>query len=97
WIVSRICKEKIKGLRRIFTFLREYISIKAIRRNDLMQYNIRGHNIEVTAALRDYVEKKLSRVEKYFNTAPTAPANVSLSVLKDEHTVEVTIPFPGVL
>ncbi|AQS57085.1 MAG: ribosome-associated translation inhibitor RaiA [Novibacillus thermophilus] len=62
-----------------------------------MQYNIRGHNIEVTAALRDYVEKKLSRVEKYFNTAPTAPANVSLSVLKDEHTVEVTIPFPGVL
>lgn len=62
-----------------------------------MDYNIRGHNIEVTQALRDYVEKKLSRVEKYFNTDPTSPANVALTVLRDEHKVEVTIPFPGVL
>lgn len=62
-----------------------------------MDYNIRGNNIEVTGALRDYVEKKLSRVEKYFDTEPTSPANVSLTVLRDEHKVEVTIPFPGVL
>lgn len=62
-----------------------------------MDYNIRGNNIEVTGALRDYVQKKLSRVEKYFNTEPTSPANVALTVLRDEHKVEVTIPFPGVL
>ncbi|WP_054951237.1 ribosome hibernation-promoting factor, HPF/YfiA family [Numidum massiliense] len=62
-----------------------------------MEYNIRGNNIEVTDALRDYVEKKLSRIEKYFTTAPTSPANVALTVLKDIHKVEVTIPFPGVM
>lgn len=62
-----------------------------------MDYNIRGHNFEVTDALRDFVERKLSRIEKYFNTEPTSPANVVLTVLRDEHRVEVTIPFPGVL
>lgn len=62
-----------------------------------MDYNIRGHNIEVTKALREYVEKKLSRVEKYFDTDPTSAASVVMSVLRGEHKVEVTIPFPGVL
>lgn len=62
-----------------------------------MEYNIRGENIEVTQALKDYVEKKLSRVEKYFNTDPTSPASVVMNVFRDEHRVEVTIPFPGVL
>ncbi|MBA4495361.1 ribosome hibernation-promoting factor, HPF/YfiA family [Paenactinomyces guangxiensis] len=62
-----------------------------------MKYVIRGNNIEVTDALRDFVEKKLSRLEKYFETPPAAEAHVALSVLKDEHKVEVTIPFPGLL
>ena len=33
----------------------------------MIKYSIRGENIEVTEALRDYVESKLSKVEKYFN------------------------------
>ncbi|SEM78392.1 ribosome hibernation-promoting factor, HPF/YfiA family [Lihuaxuella thermophila] len=62
-----------------------------------MKYVIRGNNLEVTDALRDFVEKKLSRLEKYFDTPPSAEAHVVLSVLRDEHKVEVTIPFPGLL
>ncbi|EHE89413.1 Ribosome-associated factor Y [Streptococcus thermophilus CNCM I-1630] len=33
----------------------------------MIKYSIRGENIEVTEALRDYVESKLSKVEKYFH------------------------------
>ncbi|WP_138496160.1 ribosome hibernation-promoting factor, HPF/YfiA family [Paenibacillus pinistramenti] len=59
--------------------------------------SVRGQQIEVTGALRDYVSKKLSRLEKYFDAPPTSDTNVTLSVAKGVHTVEVTIPLPGVL
>jgi putative sigma-54 modulation protein len=62
-----------------------------------MIYNIRGQRIQVTEALRDYVEKKLSRLEKYFEEPITSEINVTLSVTKNQHTVEVTIPLTGVL
>ena len=32
----------------------------------MIKYSIRGENIEVTEAIRDYVESKLAKVEKYF-------------------------------
>jgi putative sigma-54 modulation protein len=62
-----------------------------------MRYAIRGNNLEVTDALRDFIERKFSRLEKYFDSTQDTVANVVLTVLKDEHKVEVTIPYPGVL
>lgn len=62
-----------------------------------MKYKVRGQNIEVTNALLDYVEKKLSRLERYFETPPTSGVNVTLSVTKDVHSIEVTIPLPSLL
>ncbi|MEW9669506.1 ribosome-associated translation inhibitor RaiA [Ammoniphilus sp. 3BR4] len=63
-----------------------------------MRYNIRGENIEVTPALREYVEKKVGRLEKYFDDiSPSTEAHVTLRVLRGEHTIEVTIPMPGVI
>lgn len=62
-----------------------------------MEYKVRGQNIEVTDALLDYVEKKLSRLERYFETPPASGANVTLSVIKDVHSIEVTIPLTGLL
>ncbi len=56
-----------------------------------MQITIRGKNLEVTDALKDYVEKKLSRLDKYFYR-PLA-AQVSLGVERGRHIVEVTIPI----
>ncbi|GAA0318573.1 ribosome-associated translation inhibitor RaiA [Bacillus carboniphilus] len=59
-----------------------------------MKYNIRGENIEVTAALRDYVEKKISKLERYFTESPDANVHVNLKVLPDKFArVEVTIPM----
>ncbi|MBD2845812.1 ribosome-associated translation inhibitor RaiA [Paenibacillus sp. IB182496] len=62
-----------------------------------MKYNIRGQNIELTDALRDYVEKKLNRLERYFEAPLTSDVNVTLSVMKNNHSVEVTIPLQGTM
>lgn len=62
-----------------------------------MRMKIRGQNLEVTQALKDYVEKKLSKLERYFDTPPASEAQVTLSVNKDIHSVEVTIPMPSLL
>jgi putative sigma-54 modulation protein len=62
-----------------------------------MNFNIRGQNIEVTESLKDYVEKKLSKLERYFETPPTSEVHVTLSVIKGLQTVEVTIPLTGVM
>ncbi|WP_219834386.1 ribosome hibernation-promoting factor, HPF/YfiA family [Paenibacillus sp. R14(2021)] len=62
-----------------------------------MKYNIRGQHILVTDALRDYVEKKLSRLEKYFEEPFTSETNVTLSVTKGKHAIEVTIPLTSVM
>ncbi len=63
-----------------------------------MDYNIRGENIEVTPALRDYVEKKVGRVEKYFSNTPNATVYVNLKVYSDRTAkVEITIPMPNLV
>jgi putative sigma-54 modulation protein len=62
-----------------------------------MNYTIRGERIEVTEALRDYAEKKIGKLEKYFDTPPVSDVNVTLSVIKDLHSAEVMIPLPGVM
>jgi putative sigma-54 modulation protein len=62
-----------------------------------MRYSIRGEHLEVTAALREYVEKKLSRLGKYFETPLSSEVNVTLSVVKGMQAVEVTITLPGML
>ena len=62
-----------------------------------MQFSIRGQQIDVTEALKDYVDKKLSRLEKYFDAPPTSEGYATLSVIRGLHTVEVTIPLPGVV
>ncbi|TGV07814.1 ribosome-associated translation inhibitor RaiA, partial [Mesorhizobium sp. M00.F.Ca.ET.186.01.1.1] len=61
-----------------------------------MKFNIRGENIQVTAALREYVEKKVGRLEKYFETTP-ADVQVTMHVHRGEGTIEVTIPLAGVI
>lgn len=44
----------------------------------MLTFNIRGENIEVTQAIRDYVEKRISKLEKYFENSVTATAHVNL-------------------
>lgn len=61
----------------------------------MLKYNVRGENIEVTEALRDYVEKRLTKLEKYFDLSQEVIAHVNLKVYRDHSAkVEVTIPLP---
>ena len=58
-----------------------------------MKFVIIGRNIEVTEGLRDAVEDKIGKLEKYFN--PGTEVHVTLSVEKDRQKIEVTIPVKG--
>jgi len=59
-----------------------------------MHFNIRGENIEVTPAIREYVEKKITKLERYFSESPDANVNVNLKTYNDKTAkVEVTIPM----
>ncbi|WP_411953886.1 ribosome hibernation-promoting factor, HPF/YfiA family [Alkalibacillus sp. S2W] len=62
-----------------------------------MIYNVRGENIEVTDPIREYVEKKISKLERYFDTPPSSDVHVNLSVYNTEQRIEVTIPMPNLL
>lgn len=59
----------------------------------MMKIQYRGKNIQVTEGLKEYIEKRLRRLDKYFGKAPEAI--VSLSVEKERHRIEVTIPLNG--
>lgn len=58
-------------------------------------FTIRGKNVEITPAIRDYVEKRIGKVTKYFDDI--GEISVLLTVSKDRHMVEVTVPVQGVL
>ncbi|QMU07121.1 ribosome hibernation-promoting factor, HPF/YfiA family [Levilactobacillus suantsaii] len=61
----------------------------------MLTFNIRGENIEVTDAIRDYVEKRISKLEKYFDNNVEAIAHINLKVYQNKNAkVEVTIPLP---
>ena len=56
-------------------------------------FTIRGKNIEITDALREYVEKRVGKVTKYFNKV--GEISVLLTVNKERQIVEVTVPVQG--
>ena len=58
-----------------------------------MRYTITGRNIEVTQGLRDAVQDKLGKLERYFT--PNTEVHVTLSVEKERQKIEVTIPVKG--
>ncbi|NLM35456.1 MAG: ribosome-associated translation inhibitor RaiA [Clostridiales bacterium] len=60
-----------------------------------MNIIVSAKNMELTQALKATVEKKLSKLEKYFN--PNVEAQATLSVQKNRQIIEVTIPFNGVI
>lgn len=58
-----------------------------------MKHRIIGKNIEVTVALEKAVAAHLKKLEKYFNE--NTEVTVTLSVEKQSHIIEMTIPFNG--
>ena len=60
-----------------------------------MAISVRGKNIEVTPALKEYVVKRIGKVTKYFDSLGEITA--VLTVEKGRHIVEVTVPVNGIL
>lgn len=60
-----------------------------------MKVQVRGKNIQVTPALRDYAEKRITKLERFLDNMGEAVA--TLSVEGDSHKIEVTIPVNGML
>lgn len=60
-----------------------------------MKFTISGKNIDVTPSLRDTIEQKLGKLERYFT--PETEIIVTLSVEKERQKIEVTIPVKGTI
>ena len=60
-----------------------------------MNLNFAGKNVEVTQALRDVTEKKLGKLDKYFQR--DIVGNVTFSTEKNRKIIEVTINLPGTI
>ena len=58
-----------------------------------MKISVRGKNMEVTPALKEYVEKRLGKLEKFSENLQDG--NATLSAIRSRHRVEVTIPVNG--
>lgn len=62
-----------------------------------MDIQVRGDHIEVTDALQSYVEKKIRRLEKFFDAPPEREVSVTMAVERGMHRVEVMLQIHGVL
>jgi len=58
-----------------------------------MRFKVVGKYIVVTEALKEAAVKKVGKLDKYFRR--DAEATITMSVQKNRHIVEVTIPFEG--
>ncbi|MEO6365419.1 MAG: ribosome-associated translation inhibitor RaiA [Luteimonas sp.] len=58
-----------------------------------MRIETHGHQIEVTAALRDYVSSKLERLARHFDQP--LDVRTQLSIDKPDHRAEATINVSG--
>ena len=60
-----------------------------------MEVIVRSRNVDVSEGLREHVEKKIGKLEKFFDQVQEA--QVTLSVEKERHIVEVTVPVNGMI
>lgn len=60
-----------------------------------MRFIITGKNIEVTQGLKDAIEQKLGKLERYFT--PETEVTVTLSVVRLSQKIEVIIPVKGTI
>ena len=60
-----------------------------------MNFILSGKNFEITEALKKMIHKKYSKLSKYFKK--DTEAHLTMSVEKNRHILEVTIPLNGVM
>ena len=60
-----------------------------------VRITITGKNMEVSDYLKEVVEKKIGKLDRFFK--PETEVQVTMSMQRSRHLVEVTIPFNGVV
>ena len=58
-----------------------------------MKFTFTCKKIALNDSIKEYAEKKISKLDKYF--PEDTEAHVTLSVEKNRHIVEITIPYSG--
>ncbi|MCR4426134.1 MAG: ribosome-associated translation inhibitor RaiA [Firmicutes bacterium] len=61
-----------------------------------MEITVKGRNLVVTDALRAYAEKKLAKIEKFFERG-IIDSQVSMGIERGMHDVDITIQVDGLL
>ncbi len=61
-----------------------------------MGITVSGQNVDVTPALREYAEKKLKKIQKFFEDRPVE-TEVVLKVQRELHVADITIQAGGLL
>ena len=62
-----------------------------------METKIHGDKMKVTQSMKDYIEKKIVRLEKYLKNYEDVRANVIVRVKNNEQIVEITIPLNNLI
>jgi len=58
-----------------------------------MKYNIRGDKLTVTKSIKDYIEEKLDRLNKYYENHKDLECKVVIRAKNSMQSIEVTIPL----
>ena len=58
-----------------------------------MQLSVTGHHVDVTPALRDYIDNKLARLERHFDNV--GDIHCILTIEKLSHKAEATVHLNG--
>ena len=62
-----------------------------------MEFIIRGDKIKITDAMKDYIEEKLGKLNKYLKDGESVRANVVVKVKNINQIVEITIPLKTII
>ena len=62
-----------------------------------MKFNIRGKNVDVTPAIKSYIEEKIGRLDKYLEAPSDVSASIVVKVRGKEQIIEVTIPVNKII
>lgn len=63
----------------------------------MIRFEIHGDNLTITDAIRNYIEDKIGKLERYFNNVPNSVAHVKVKTYSNSATkIEVTIPLKDV-
>ena len=62
-----------------------------------MKITIRGDKIKITDSMKEYIEEKLSKLDKYLKDSDNVNANVVVKIKNINQILEITIPLKNII